>query len=49
MRDPADRPILRAARHSKAEILLTGDKDLLEAAIDNPRVIASRDFLDLLA
>ena len=49
VRDPADRPILRAARHAKAEVLLTGDKDLLEAGIDSPRVIAPRDFLDLLA
>ncbi len=49
VRDPADRPVLRTARHAKAEVLLTGDKDLLEAGIDNPRVIAPRDFLDLLA
>lgn len=44
--DPADRPVLRAARHTSADILLTGDKDLLEAAVDNPRVMSPREFLD---
>ena len=46
IRDPADRPVLRAARHTSADILLTGDKDLLEAAVDNPRVMSPREFLD---
>ena len=46
IRDPADRPVLRAARHTSADILLTGDKDLLEAAVDSPRVMSPREFLD---
>ena len=46
VRDPNDRPILRAALASEADVLLTGDKDLLEAGIDNPRVMSPADFLN---
>lgn len=35
VRDPADRPILRAAVKAHADILLTGYKDFLEANITN--------------
>ena len=33
VRDINDRPILRAAIHAKADVILTGDKDLLEAGV----------------
>ena len=36
IRDVNDRPILRAAIHAKADILLTGDKDFLESGLQNP-------------
>ena len=36
IRDVNDRPILRAAIHAKADILLTGDKDFLESGLQSP-------------
>ena len=47
IRDPKDRPILRAALHVHADLFLTGDKDFLEAQIQDPRVISVADFLSL--
>ena len=47
VRDPADRPVLRAAREARADVLLTGDKDLLESGIGCPRMVAAGEFLDL--
>ena len=45
IRDKKDRPILRAALSVGADILITGDKDFLEAAIDNPKIMSVNDFL----
>lgn len=45
IRDIKDRPILRAAISANADILLTGDKDFLEAGISRPIVIAAAEFL----
>ena len=39
-----NRPILRAALHAKADILLTGDKDFLESGIDTPKIMTAADF-----
>ena len=47
IRDIKDRPILRAARSSKIEYLLTGDKDFLEANIDNPKVISVVEVINI--
>ena len=47
IRDVKDRPILRAALSFNAELSLTGDKDFLEAAVDDPRIISVADFLAL--
>ena len=47
IRDPKDRPILRAALSSNADLFLTGDKDFLEASIEDPRIISVADFLAL--
>ena len=44
IRDVNDRPILRAALHAKADILLTGDKDFLESSIDTPKIMTAADF-----
>lgn len=44
IRDVNDRPILRAALHAKADILLTGDKDFLESGIDIPKIMTAADF-----
>lgn len=49
IRDLSDRPILRAARKAKADIILTGDKDLLESGITSPQIMTAREFLDYLS
>lgn len=46
IRDVADRPILRAAIYAKADVLLTGDKDFLEADIATPKVLTPAEFLN---
>ena len=46
IRDPKDRPILRAALDAHADLFLTGDKDFLESSITDPRIISVADFLD---
>ena len=45
IRDVKDRPILRAAIHAKADILLTGDKDFLESEITIPAIMTPTEFL----
>ncbi len=47
IRDIDDRIIYRAAVNAKADIILTGDKDLLESGITSPQIITAREFLDL--
>ena len=48
IRDAKDRPILRAAIFAKAEIFLTGDKDFLEAEIDELKIITAAQFLEMI-
>lgn len=45
IRDPKDRPILRAALSSNADFFLTGDKDFLESSVEDPRIISVAEFL----
>ena len=45
IRDPKDRPILRAALEEHADFFLTGDKDFLESSVTDPRIISVPDFL----
>ncbi|MDI9470644.1 MAG: putative toxin-antitoxin system toxin component, PIN family [Bacillota bacterium] len=47
IRDPKDRPILRAALNAGADLFLTGDKDFLESAVEEPRIISVQTFLDM--
>ena len=47
IRDPKDRPILRAALNTHADLFLTGDKDFLEASITDPRIISVSAFLNM--
>ena len=47
IRDPKDWPILRAALNAHADLLLTGDKDFLEASLSTPRVVSVAEFLDM--
>ena len=47
IRDPKDRPILRAALNAGADLFLTGDKDFLASAVEDPRIISVQTFLDV--
>lgn len=47
IRDPKDRPILRAALNAHADLFLTGDKDFLESSVTDPRIISVPEFLDM--
>ncbi|MEZ3437155.1 MAG: putative toxin-antitoxin system toxin component, PIN family [Lachnospiraceae bacterium] len=47
IRDPKDRPILRAALNEHADLFLTGDKDFLESSVKDPRIISVPDFLSM--
>lgn len=49
VRDPSDRWILATALAGEAEVLVTGDEDLLSVAGDAPiRILAPRAFWELL-
>jgi putative PIN family toxin of toxin-antitoxin system len=48
IRDPDDRPILRAAIKAGADIIITGDNDFLESAISNPRIMTPAQFVQML-
>ena len=47
IRDPKDRPILRAALNAGVDLFLTGDKDFLESSVEDPRVISVSLFLEM--
>ncbi len=47
IRDPKDRPILRAALNAHADLFLTGDKDFLESSVTDPRIINAATFLEM--
>ena len=46
IRDVNDRPILRAAIETKADVLLTGDKDFRESGLENPMIMTPAEFLE---
>ena len=48
IRDPKDRPILRAALNAGADLFLTGDKDFLDSSVEDPRIIDVKTFLECL-
>lgn len=47
LRDPKDRPILRAALNAGADLFLTGDKDFLESSVADPRIVSVSAFLEM--
>ena len=50
IRDPDDRWILASAVAGRADVLVTGDRDLLEVASKAPlTILAPRGFWDLLS
>jgi putative PIN family toxin of toxin-antitoxin system len=48
IRDIYDRPIFRAAVAAKTDVLLTGDKDFLEADIKTLKIITAAEFLRMV-
>ena len=49
IRDPDDRPILRAAIAAGADVLITGDKDFLESGVKVPKIMKVAEFLGINA
>jgi predicted nucleic acid-binding protein len=47
IRDIDDRPILRAAIEANSDVLITGDKDLLESGITHPRIVTAAQFINM--
>lgn len=47
IRDVQDRMIYRAAVMARTDILITGDKDLLESGISNPKILTPAQYLKL--
>lgn len=47
VRDTDDRPILRAAIAAEADVIVTGDLDLLEAGLRNPLILTPAQFLEI--
>lgn len=47
LRDATDRPILRAALAADVDVLVTGDKGFLKAALQRPKVVSAAGFLEI--
>ena len=47
IRDADDRPIIRAARKADVDIFITGDNDILESPITNPKIMKAADFVKM--
>ena len=47
IRDISDRPILRAAIKTGADIIISGDADFTESGITHPRIVKPAEFLNL--
>lgn len=46
IRDAKDIPLYRTAKRAEADVILTGDKDFLEADIPEPKMVSPKNFLD---
>ena len=42
-----DRPILRAAVAANVDVIITGDKDFLEAGLTKPKIMSPAEFVKL--
>ena len=47
IRDINDRPLLRAALNARADVFITGDKDFLESAVTDPKIVTATQFLKM--
>ena len=47
LRDEKDIPVLSDAIYHNVDILLTGDKDFLEAGIETPQVVSPSELLEI--
>jgi predicted nucleic acid-binding protein len=47
IRDIDDRPIIRAARKAGVDIFITGDNDILESGITNPKIMKAAQFVQM--
>jgi len=45
LRDPKDQPILSSAHANNADLILTGDKDILDAGLTHPQAVDPRRYL----
>ena len=45
VRDADDRPILRAALAANVDIMITGDRDFLEAGLSSPKIVSPAEFV----
>jgi len=43
--DTKDRPLLRAAIMADVDVIVTGDKDFLEAGIEWPAILSPAEFM----
>jgi len=48
VRDPKDWPILRAALSERVDVIVTGDKDFLDAGLVHPAMMTPTQFLSAL-
>jgi len=48
IRDPDDRPILRAAIKAGADIIISGDNDFLDSTITNPKIMTAAQFVQMV-
>lgn len=47
--DPKDQPILDAAVAGDVDVIVTGDKVFLSLALERPRILTAREFLNAYA
>ena len=47
VRDADDIPIVRAAQAANTDVLITGDKDLLESDILSPNIMTAAEFMEI--
>ena len=49
VRDPEDEYVVALARAERVDAIVSGDRDLLDAGLEEPRVLTPRQLLDMLA